>query len=412
VRQRKIWMILDHPHQLAIALPLASYWKHNFMVNLLISPHPYWREVRLDDYAGQFDQIVRFQKRPDYVSSLRGSVRLIPEILRIKEQIKHLGIKQDDVIIGLSHCTFIENIVLSCTPKNLRIAIIPESEYREALRRPDWSTFQFSRGGLFARYLIQPLTGLERTLRLTCRKQQSSRLGGEPDRFEREIADIYDKVVVLVNLYEEFGMRNSTTVLLPFPYVLTRLGEHNAIQSQRKKVVFFGSHLDGQPTSRKEFAKATNECLSFLRRTYGNTYELVYMPHPQETEVDWKQLDLSRFEIENDRRLGELYISDNRDSIDAVFSVHSTASRSAVNYGINAYVLFELFGFDDSSLQYHYGPYGHLGRQPDCFYIRDLTVAPVRYQNPERMDYARRVLQERLDSMVENGTQVPLRLGE
>jgi len=393
-------MILDHPHQLAIALPLASYWRPDFIVNLLISPHPYWRKINLDDYACQFDQIVRFQKRPDYASTLGGSLRQISEILQIKKQVTDLGIKQDDVIIGLSHCTFVENIVLSCTPKNLRIGVIPESEYGEALRRPDWSSFKYTRGGLYARYLVEPLTGLERTLRLARRKKQFSRLGGESERFEREITDIYDKVVVLVNLYEEFGMANCRTVFLPFPYVLTCTRERRAIDKQRKKIVFFGSHLDGQPTGSKEFAEATNECLSFLRRTYGNTHRLVYMPHPQETDADWRRLDLSQFEVENGRGLGELYISSNMDTVDAVFSVHSTASRSALNYGIDAYVFFELFGFDDSSIQYHYGPYGHLGKQPDCFYIKDLATAPARYQNRQRIEYARRVLQESLDSLV------------
>ena len=222
-RQRAIWMILDHPHQLAIALPLASYWRQShIIVNLLISPHPYWKNVHLGDYANQFDRIVRFEKRPDYASTLRGSIRQIRTILRLKKQVANLGIMQDDVIIGLSSSTFVENIILSCTPKNLRMAIIPKVAYDELVTRLDWSAFRLSRGGWLARYFVQPLTGLERTLRLTRRERQSSsKYGSGLERFQREIGDIYTKVVVLVNLYDGFRSENSKTIFMPFPYVLT-----------------------------------------------------------------------------------------------------------------------------------------------------------------------------------------------
>jgi hypothetical protein len=396
-------MILDHPHQLAIALPLAAYWRRGLIVNLLISPHPYWKVVHLDDYASQFDQIVRFRDRPDYNSSLRGAVRQIHEILCIKEQVRHLGINQDDVIMGLSHCQYIENVVLSCTPKNLRIMMAPESEYVGATMGPDWSTYRLTRGGCFARYLVEPLTGLERTWQLTRRRQLPNAYGGSGTyRFQREVTDIYDKVVRLVSLYEEFGA-DSRTVSLPYPYFLTHAAEDQPIGNQRKRVVFFGTEFaqgGTQPTSSREFAKAMNECLSFLRGRYAETHRLIYRPHPHETEADWNLLDLSQFEIETDRQLAELYMAEHRDSIDAVFSVHSTCSRSAVNYGINAHVFFELFGFDDLTNRFDHM---QLGRQPDGFFIKDLNTTPIRYQNRQRIEYARRVLLESMDTMVNSG---------
>jgi hypothetical protein len=305
------------------------------------------------------------------------------------------------VIIGLSHSTFIENIVLSCTPNNTRIAIIPELKYREALAR-HWSAFKLSRGGLFARYLVQPLTGLEKTLQLMPRNGPFNSYGGSGvETFEREVTDVYDKVVVLVSLYEEFGKLDfsSKTVFLPFPYVLMRDREHQGTDDEKKEVIFFGDSFaqGGQPTSIEKFAECTNECLSFLRRTYANTHRLVYRPHPHETDADLKLLDLSQFEIAKHGQLAELYMSDHKESIDAVFSVYSTASRSAVNYGINSYVFFELFGFDESSNRV---ASWILGRQPDSFFVKSLSTPPVKYQDPQRLQYVRALLQESLDSVV------------
>lgn len=393
-------MVFDHPHQLAIALPLAAYWRQShFIANLLISPHPYWKNVHLDRYANQFDRIVRFENRPDYARTVRGSIRQIRTILLLKKQVANLGIMQDDVIVGLSSSTFVENIVLSHTTKNLKIAIIPAVAYDELVTRPDWSAFRFSRGGWLARYFVQPLTGLERTLRLTHRKwQQDSKYGNVMERFDREIGDIYTKVVVLVNLYDEFRSENSKTIFIPFPYVLAfSRGQKGTDEDRKKRVVFFGTPLGGQAIDCKEFGRKLNECLSYLRRIYGDTHRLIYRPHPQETADDWRLLDLSQFEIETDRQLAELYMYEQRDSIDAVFSVSSTTSKTAVSFGINAYVFFELFDFADVSNQYFRG---HLGKQPDGFYIKDISVPPVEYQNSQRLEHARMVIQDSIDSII------------
>jgi hypothetical protein len=211
--------------------------------------------------------------------------------------------------------------------------------------------------------------------------------------------------VVLGNLYDEFNSNHSRTVFMPYPYILESRERKEPVplkNDNRQKVVdFWGTVFaeEGvQPIKSREFAAMVNKCLSFLRRNYANTHRLVYRPHPQETDRDWRLLDLEQFELETDRQIAELYMYDNREIIEAMFSVHSTSSRSAVNFGINSYVFCETFGFDELTNQHNRR---HLGRQPDGFYIKDLANSPTEYQEPQRLEYVRKVLQQAVTSIFE-----------
>jgi hypothetical protein len=87
-------------------------------------------------------------------------------------------------------------------------------------------------------------------------------------------------------------------------------------------------------------------------------------------------LNLDGFEIEDDREVAELYFLRHFESIDAVFSVSSTVSRTALNNGFNAYCLWRCFPFPQSSASFFEKV---MGEVPPEFDIRDLSRSPIPY---------------------------------
>jgi hypothetical protein len=70
-------------------------------------------------------------------------------------------------------------------------------------------------------------------------------------------------------------------------------------------------------------------------------------------------------------------------TLDAVFSVSSTVSRTALNYGINAYSLWRCFPFPETAAKFFERLMGDV---PTAFDIHDLTQPPVPYQSARTAD--------------------------
>jgi len=438
LEEQKIWMVLDHPMELATALTMASYWgREKFALNLLISRHPYWRKVDMNLYQDQFDEII-FLDRPEYVPNpipnpgkILGILRqrkklaqlegqsaniaisrsllrpllmsllyplhilgMILMILRVKKRIAQLGIQHNDIIIGFSITTYVENIVLSMCPKNLKFAVMIEETYQRCTRPINKKTHKNCLEGWLANWLVEPVAGLHRTYCVKDRLRPESYYWWI--RYRESLSEIYDKVVVLGDFPNQIG---DNIITMPFPYVLAyEKVTDNQLNEKPQKVVFFGSDfmLLAGTIAPEIYAQNLNACLSFLREKYGPTCKLVYRPHPRES-IERRLLDLDQFEIEHDGMLAELYFCKNLENIDAVFSVESTSSGSAFHFFINAYSFLDVF------------PYGEriksnfkrvTGNVPDDFYINDLSATPNRYVNVEDINEAMKKCRTVLDTVV------------
>lgn len=146
-------------------------------------------------------------------------------------------------------------------------------------------------------------------------------------------------------------------------------GENRDVK--RNKVVFFGNCFKNLPRDidLEEYIKTTNKCLDFVRRECAG-YELIYKPHPAETD-EFKLLNLESFEVEQDKTVAEFYLYQNLSRIKYVFSAHSTASVSALSLGLNSYVFFRL-------LRYAFGDFTNKGFEsllrgmPESYFISDF----------------------------------------
>jgi hypothetical protein len=150
-------------------------------------------------------------------------------------------------------------------------------------------------------------------------------------------------------------------------------------------VIFFGTpFLLVQNLTPDIYTQHLNLCLDYLRRHYGENCDLIYRPHPAETS-EAERLNLEAFQIEDDREAAELYFLWHFRSIEAVYSVSSTVSRTAYNNGLNAYSFWRCFPFPENAAKFFETIMGDV---PPEFDIRDLTKPPVAYQDrqPTRVD--------------------------
>lgn len=440
-KKQKVWMVLDHPQQFAIALGIISHWsREKFIFNLLISSHPYWRKVDINLYKEQFDKIYFFE-RPDYLPSHAPQIisrfvnlkkriarpktkrteiinsqsifnsfmefilnyvihvpQMISQIFRLKKKIAQLGIQQNDIIVGLSIFHYLENVVLSVHPQNLKIAIMPKVVYAQCTRFMNKKIYRNTLEGWLANWFVEPITGLHRTY---CMKERL-----HPDtywwiRYRESLLDIFDKVIVLGDFPSETSYFGDNIFTMPFPYILAfeKAGAKNNYRDKKaQKIVFFGTPFrEGLWNITPEiYAKNLNACLSFLREKYGATYKLVYRPHPMET-YEIKLLDLDQFEIANDGMLAELYFYRNVEDIYAAFSVESTSSRSAFDFFINAYAFLNIFPYDEVVKKYFRLEMGNVS---DDFYINDLSTTPNRYIKFENVNAAIKKCHDVLDTIL------------
>jgi hypothetical protein len=89
-------------------------------------------------------------------------------------------------------------------------------------------------------------------------------------------------------------------------------------------------------------------------------------------------LNLGGFRVEDDREVADLYFLRHFAAIEAVYSVSSTVSRTALNNGLNSYALWRCFPFSETQQKFFQGVMGNV---PPEFEISDLTRPPIAYQN-------------------------------
>src|SRR5437899_1037894 len=125
--------------------------------------------------------------------------------------------------------------------------------------------------------------------------------------------------------------------------------------------------------------------------------DLVYRIHPVETD-EASRLNLEGFRIENDREVADLYFLRHFAAIEAVYSVSSTVSRTALNNGLNAYSFWRCFPFAETAAQFFEKLMGDV---PGEFDIRELRQPPIAYQTSRKTDPGTRSFGEALQAAMD-----------
>jgi hypothetical protein len=401
----KLWIVLGRPVRLPSALIAVETLGDQFPGGcyLLRDDSQWWNRAQWQQYAHYFSDVYAFAR----VRTCRGLIdlpRLYLESADRKRVVSALPIDPEtDVLICLASVLGLGNAAASAHPDVYKILCISKSGYDGLMRQPDRLRFRFTTSGWLQNRVIEPLAGLERTLHFKPRLNPGGD-GVRLLRLQKDPDDIYNSVVVLSNSGHALpGDADQRKIAARFPSMaeLRELppgdaGENG--QDRHRRVIFFGTpFLLIHNLAPEVYVEHLNRCLDYLRAHYGRSSQLVYRPHPIETS-EAKRLNLQDFRIENDREAAELYFLRHFAEIDAVYSVSSTVSRTALNNGLNAYALWRCFPFPETSAKFFKKIMGDV---PPEFDIRDLNQPPIPYQAIRQPDPRTRSFGEALKLAVD-----------
>ena len=300
--------------------------------------------------------------------------------LRLSHQMldTHIGDPANDVLLCLASVMGLANAAVSAHSKVYKILCISKSGYEGLTRPPDRFRFRFTTSGWLQNRVVEPLAGVERTISFKPRINPGGD-GVRHVRLQKDPHHVYDTIVCMSNTGRELPQGADDAIIASrFPSMaeLTDLPSFASGANARQRVILFGTpFLLIHNLAPEVYIEHLNRCLDFLRRSYPNA-DLIYRPHPIETK-EASRLNLQGFRVEDDREAAELYFMRHFTSIEAVYSVSSTVSRTAFNYGLNAYSLWRCFPFSETAASFFERL---MGEVPHEFDIRDLNQPPVAYQ--------------------------------
>lgn len=380
----QVWIVIARPDRLPAALLAAETLNDLFPggCRLIRERSEWWDRIPRELYVAHFASIHDF----DRIEKCRG-LRDLPRMYRAyagrQRELKELPVNPDaDVFVVLGGTMSIANAAISAHPKTRKVLVSGRHAYDEVTREVDRYRYRFTTSSWLENRVVEPLTGVERTLNLKPRSNPGGD-GVRISRLERNAAEIYDAILIVSQSGTELPREVSARMLTSLhPSIADlQLTEHAPLAA-KQRVVFFGTpFLLIHNLEPKVYVEHLDLCLGYLREHYGAACRLIYRPHPVETE-EVNRLRLDGFEIENDRAAAEVYMVQFYGEIEAVFSVSSTVSRSALNNGLNGYSLWRVFPFAETAARFFERLMGDV---PVEFDVSDLSQPPIPYIQRQRI---------------------------
>ena len=378
----RLWVAAARPDGLVTALVAAGMAAGRFAAcHLIHEATPAWERIDWQEHRNRFAGVHPVVK----VRAVRGLLdarRYVDELRRRQRAFAALRIRSRDTILALGSTTNLANGLASAYPRVATVLCLSAQLYADACR-PAWTPgFRHTTAGWLQYRLLDRLGGVHRTLHL--KRRGTGGDGARLQRLRRDLRDVFGSVVVLSNDGRGAPAGAGPRVLnahFPSPGDIAELQPPEENASGQRLVVFFGTpFLLVRNLDPHHYAAVLNGCLDYLRRHYGGRCRLVYRPHPAETS-ERRLLRLRDFVPQVDLEAAELYLLRHHRQIEAVYSVASTVSRTALHYGLNGYALWRCFPFAPTAAAFFEAL---MGRVPAPFEIRSLDQPPAPYaDHPE-----------------------------
>ncbi len=248
--------------------------------------------------------------------------------------------------------------------------------------------------------LVEPLAGVERTIHYKPRINPGGD-GVRLRRLQKDPDEIFDVIIFMSNSGGELPARAEHQII---PSRFPSIAELRSFSAQFSRELATASPSDGgqgRPASAElrrgehcrviffgtpfllvknlepaVYIEHLDRCLDYIRQNYPGRI-LIYRPHPFE-KGEASKLKLEAFRVEDDREVADLYFLRHFAGIEAVYSVSSTVSRTALNNGLNSYALWRCFPFSETQTKFFRKVMGDV---PSEFEISDLTNPPIAYQD-------------------------------
>jgi hypothetical protein len=390
--QPKLWIVISRPDRLPNALVAADALRERFPggIHLLREESKWWKNAKWQEFVTEFAEVHAFPK----VRTCRGLKdlpRLYRENVDRQRGVGALPIDPDnDVLLCLAGLLGLGNAALSAHPDVYKILCASQKAYGELTRHGDRARFRFTTSGWLQNRVVEPLAGVERTIHYKPRINPGGD-GVRLRRLQKDPDDIFDAIIFMSNGGGELPARAEDQIIPSrFPSIAElrdfsskinrgqgRPASAELRRGEQCRVIFFGTpFLLVKNLAPEVYVEHLNRCLDYIRQNYPRR-DLIYRPHPFE-KGEASKLNLEGFQVEDDREVADLYFLRHFAGIEAVYSVSSTVSRTALNNGLNSYALWRCFPFSETQTKFFRKVMGDVSPE---FEISDLTKPPIAYQD-------------------------------
>lgn len=382
--QSKLWIVISRPDRLPNALVAVDALRERFSggIHLLREESKWWENANWQPFVRGFAEVHAFPK----VKTCRGLKdlpRLYRENVDRQRGVRALPIDPDnDVLLCLAGLLGLGNATLSAHPDAYKILCASQKAYGELTRHGDRARFRFTTSGWLQNRVVEPLAGVERTIHYKPRINPGGD-GVRLRRLQKNPEEIFDVIIFMSNSGGELPTRAEDQIIPSrFPSIaelrsFSTIAPNAAQQDRHRRVIFFGTpFLLVKNLEPAAYVEHLNRCLDYIRQNYPGR-DLIYRPHPFE-KGEASKLNLDGFRVEDDREVADLYFLRHFAEIEAVYSVSSTVSRTALNNGLNSYALWRCFPFSETQTKFFRRV---MGEVPPAFEISDLTKPPIAYQD-------------------------------
>jgi hypothetical protein len=310
----------------------------------------------------------------------------------------------NDVLLCLAGLLGLGNAALSAHPDVFKILCASQKAFGELTRHGDRARFRFTTSGWLQNRVVEPLAGVERTIHYKPRINPGGD-GVRLRRLQKDPEEIFDVIIFMSNSGGELpGQAEDQVIPSRFPSIAElrsfsaqfnrelataspsdggqgRPASAELRRGEHCRVIFFGTpFLLVKNLEPAVYIEHLDRCLDYIRQNYPGRV-LIYRPHPFE-KGEATKLNLDGFRVEDDREVADLYFLRHFAGIEAVYSVSSTVSRTALNNGLNSYALWRCFPFSETQTKFFRKVMGDV---PPEFEISDLTKPPIAYQDRQSM---------------------------
>lgn len=381
LRQPNLWIVISRPDRLPNALVAADALREKFPggIHLLREESKWWENAHWQEFISGFADVHAFSK----VKTCRG-LKDLPRLYRENvDRLRGVGAlsidPEQDVLLCVAGLLGLGNAALSAHPDVYKILCVSQKAYGELTRTGDRARYRFTTSGWLQNRVVEPIAGVERTIHYKPRINPGGD-GVRLRRLQKDPDELFDVIIFMSNSGGELPARAEDQIIPSrFPSI-AELRSFSAVTNRREhrtgRVIFFGTpFLLVKNLDPEVYVQHLNRCLDYIRQNYRG-HDLVYRPHPFE-KGEANQLNLADFRVEDDREVADLYFLRHFAAIDAVYSVSSTVSRTALNNGLNSYALWHCFPFSETQQKFFQKVMGNV---PPEFEISDLSQPPIAYQ--------------------------------
>ena len=350
---KNICFLIDHPFDLALFLGLQNILKEadgEFTAIALITEHPYFEKCKsCQDLFNKFDKTV-YVKKPQFVKNLFvyylrsiSFIRVIKEINKVKNLV-YITANRSELTTQL--------IVRYGSNDVIRILQKPNADFQSKTFRSYYVRDVKARAirNLYEALLLLPFSYPYRNI-------DTNLIRYIDYKNENKDNDLH-----LVNI-------NKTPYdnEINFPYCFNN---KKSDLENIKKVYFLGSRFLSYDFIKVDNPiEIINNVLRRIEEFYGDNVEYIYKPHPVEANES-SALNLNKFKVVTDLNSAEVDYIKFQNDILAVYSIGSTSSKTAFNFGIDSYVIYKMLDIKKNTIQAYEKLFSDL---PSGFFIETIS---------------------------------------